>query len=659
MRKDTPAIYEFDGFLLDEIHRSFSYHGVEIRLTKRNFDVLRLLVEKHGFTVDKTEFFEKVWADTFVEDGNLAVSITALRKVFESRSKSFIETIPRRGYKFTADVKKIYEDDDFEPDIPADAVETPSKSQTLINSSSLSQPATTIKSSEKQKKSNLFLPFPHKRNFQIILITGFLFGLFSGFFFYFYQQKEGKKGILLENPKIVVLPFTNLKPDPATDYLGLAFSESVANSLDGMGDCEVVRNPAIAENNNVNEIIDEYRKNRKVDLIVTGTYLVNENDVEVFSRLVNIHIPGNFFTATFTIPKKDILNAPRLISTTIVNSFGFGTELTSLSIFVDPENLNKEAHDHFLKAVHLRFQENEAIPHAEKAVEIEPGFYAGWLFLAFEYRIAAAKNIDPNVDYYQKAIEAIETAQKIEPDDARPKILLAKTYAELNRLEEALQLYKQIPNNKSLQVEKLRVGAYIARYGGLLDESIALSEKARNFNKISKRLITAYFYKGDYEAFKESIDYETGRPSYVSFYLGLIGMSKNDTQAIRENFQITKSSEFGNLFGEISRAILLHLDGKTAEALEILQKAEKVYSAGKYIDSELNYLIVIAYSYLEDKEGALRAFKRSVDGGFVCYPYFLNDPFLNKFKDDDRFKESLEVARQRHEKFKAAFYAEK
>ncbi len=104
----VPNKYEFEGYVLDETHQTLFYQNLEIRLAKRNFEVLELLVKNAGSVVDKREFYETVWFDTFVEDGNLAVSISNLRRIFETYSgHSFIETYSRRGYKFNAQVKSI------------------------------------------------------------------------------------------------------------------------------------------------------------------------------------------------------------------------------------------------------------------------------------------------------------------------------------------------------------------------------------------------------------------------------------------------------------------------------------------------------------------------------------------------------------------------
>lgn len=85
------------------------YQGSAVSLTHKAFQTLVVLVENHGRIVEKDEIIRQVWEDTFVEEGSLTRNISTLRKVFgeEPASNKYIETIPRRGYRFVARVKDV------------------------------------------------------------------------------------------------------------------------------------------------------------------------------------------------------------------------------------------------------------------------------------------------------------------------------------------------------------------------------------------------------------------------------------------------------------------------------------------------------------------------------------------------------------------------
>ncbi|MBX3243018.1 MAG: PD40 domain-containing protein [Acidobacteria bacterium] len=96
-------LYEFDGYLLNSREKNL-WRGEElIPLPPKVLDTLLILVENAGRIVSKDEILESVWAETFVEESNLSQNIYSIRQVFGKENR-YIETIPRKGYKFVADV---------------------------------------------------------------------------------------------------------------------------------------------------------------------------------------------------------------------------------------------------------------------------------------------------------------------------------------------------------------------------------------------------------------------------------------------------------------------------------------------------------------------------------------------------------------------------
>ncbi len=109
MSLQTKHFYEFKNFRLDLAERVLLREGKPVSLTPKAYHLLQILVENHGRIVDKEKLITEIWADSFVEDGNLAVSATMLRKALadNANSPTFIETIPRRGYRFIAEVRRV------------------------------------------------------------------------------------------------------------------------------------------------------------------------------------------------------------------------------------------------------------------------------------------------------------------------------------------------------------------------------------------------------------------------------------------------------------------------------------------------------------------------------------------------------------------------
>lgn len=101
-------LYEFGPFRLDTRDRMLRRQGQYVPLTPKAFETLVVLVEHGGRIVDKEELLREVWPDTFVEDVSLAKNISTLRKVLgESEDHRYIATVPKRGYRFVAEVRVL------------------------------------------------------------------------------------------------------------------------------------------------------------------------------------------------------------------------------------------------------------------------------------------------------------------------------------------------------------------------------------------------------------------------------------------------------------------------------------------------------------------------------------------------------------------------
>jgi TolB-like protein/Flp pilus assembly protein TadD len=103
-------VYTFGPFCLDAEERVLLRNGGHVSLAPKAFATLLLLVEKSGHVVEKCELMQAVWPDTFVEESNLAQNIFRLRKMLrEGGGRDYIETVPRRGYRFVGDVRESSE----------------------------------------------------------------------------------------------------------------------------------------------------------------------------------------------------------------------------------------------------------------------------------------------------------------------------------------------------------------------------------------------------------------------------------------------------------------------------------------------------------------------------------------------------------------------
>src|SRR6266481_1449223 len=104
VRLKSKHLYAFGSYRLDSVGRVLRRDGQPVTLPPKDLETLLVLVERAGHIVEKEELLEKVWPGVFVEEGNLARHIFNLRQVLGDSpdGRKYIETIPKRGYRFVA-----------------------------------------------------------------------------------------------------------------------------------------------------------------------------------------------------------------------------------------------------------------------------------------------------------------------------------------------------------------------------------------------------------------------------------------------------------------------------------------------------------------------------------------------------------------------------
>src|SRR5262245_35627097 len=108
-RNQNDEQYEFGPFGVDVSERVLTKGQQAIPLTPKAFDTLVVLIRNSGHVVGKDDLLKEVWPETFVEEGVLAVNVAAIRKALSDGDEgaSYIETVPRRGYRFVGEVRTL------------------------------------------------------------------------------------------------------------------------------------------------------------------------------------------------------------------------------------------------------------------------------------------------------------------------------------------------------------------------------------------------------------------------------------------------------------------------------------------------------------------------------------------------------------------------
>src|SRR5438132_4672231 len=112
MSEQINHVYRFGPFCIDAEKRVLLREGEVVPLAPKAFDTLLALVQHHGQVLEKDELMEMLWPDSEVEEANLPLRISALRKALgeSPNDRRYIVTVPGRGYRFAADVRETDND---------------------------------------------------------------------------------------------------------------------------------------------------------------------------------------------------------------------------------------------------------------------------------------------------------------------------------------------------------------------------------------------------------------------------------------------------------------------------------------------------------------------------------------------------------------------
>jgi DNA-binding winged helix-turn-helix (wHTH) protein/Tfp pilus assembly protein PilF/TolB-like protein len=198
---------EFGPFRLDVDNRILRRDGQLVALPPKAADLLAVLVAASGTVVSKDELLRRVWPDTFVEEGNLPVTIFALRKALGDDGERYIKTIPRRGYCFVADVRRL----DPAPDTPSDGPPpaAPPLPDATIADAGPSAPA-----------------WP-----RVAAILAGLAVVFAGLGLGYRWFRSGPPAMATRVTSVAVLPFSVVDVGAADEYLGAGLAGDVVARL--------------------------------------------------------------------------------------------------------------------------------------------------------------------------------------------------------------------------------------------------------------------------------------------------------------------------------------------------------------------------------------------------------------------------------------------
>ncbi len=658
MSQQTKRLYEFGCFRLDREECLLLHNGRPVSLKPKTLEMLTLLIENSGRMLEKEELMRRLWPDSFVEEANIAVNISQLRKALgqNGNGEQYIETVPKRGYRFVAAVREI------NVEAPALIVRERVRSHVIIEEQETDgeDELSIARETSISARAIPALLRPTRSWFKthplLTIIASSLLTAAVVTAYFIYPRSNGRTITPLAPHNLAILPFRNLKPDPETDFLGPSMAEAVINKLSHVR--SIIVRPASYVQKYRNQEIDPKTVANELgaDKLLIGTFLKNGNDLQVSSQLLNAGTGEILWRDTLSLKYEQLSTIEDQVAQQIIKGLQVSLSVAELErLNLDPPQ-NALAYDNFLRGRYL-ISSNEhqtAIRLLEESVRLDPNYALAWTYLGKAYSITASQYFGGR-EFHEKAQAAYDKALALKPRQLETRVLLANFLTENDRVEEAVPMLRRViednPNHPFARWEL----SYAYRYAGMLNESIAEGETALElYPHLTGHLFNSYLYSGQYEKFITSLPMRDD--AYTLFYRGLGHYYLKDWPRASFYFDRAYERDAAPALSQIGRALKLGMDEKNRDALEVLGATESKLEKDPSGDGEISYKMAQAYSVNGDNGRALRWLAKSIGQGFFCYPYFTSDPLLDHLRGEAQYLTLINQARDRHDQFSRKFF---
>jgi TolB-like protein/DNA-binding winged helix-turn-helix (wHTH) protein/Flp pilus assembly protein TadD len=611
-------------------------HGVRLKLQDQPFQVLALLLEHAGDVVTREELRQRLWpADTFVDfDTGLNSAVKKLRDVLADSADEprYIETIPRRGYRFIAPLV------DPNPATALSSVPEPGLHPAHETASSL--PAGSVVASAES--------FFFTRSRLLFRAAALLLLLVAGFLVYRNIGAGGKKQTAIKS--LAVLPLKNLSGDASQDYLADGMTEALIGRLAGIHDLRVISRTSVMRYKDTKEALPEIAKTLGVDAIVEGSVIRDGNRIRVHAQLIRAATDEHFWSEAYDRELSDVLTLQSDVAHSIAQKVEVtitGEEHARLS---SARTVDPEAYEAYLKGrYYWNKRTADSVPKAahyfEQAISKDPGYSSAYSGLADCNSGLAWHGFISPAEVLPKAYAAAQKAVEIDPQSAEAHASLALVLnhkwdwagAEVE-FKRALKLNPQHANAHHWYGDYLSIQ-------GRHDEALVEAKRALELDPLNLMIGTwvglryylARRYDGAIEQSRNTVNLD---PNFAAAHL-ILGESY--VQQGRHKEGLDELQKAASLSGDsplykAQVGVGLALAGKKKEALRAIRELQDI-SGKRYVSP---YGVAQIYAALNDREQTYKWLDTAYRDRAVWMSYLVVDPVFDSIRSEDRFRDLLQ-----------------
>ena len=661
------TIYGFDEFRIDTQKRRLGREGEVIPLTSKAFDLLLALVESGGREISKDELMQRVWPDQIVEDANLTVTMSHLRKALGEKANEhrFIVTIPGRGYRFIADVIDLAEPREL-------IIESKSASQVTVEEEILPDQILESGASLPSGESGHLLPaLDAKREPDLSVLPPALVsrmpavpatartnrrrmalaaaGLIAvAIAAYYLLIGHGTANEVPQIKSIAVLPFKPLVTEGRDESLELGMADSLIARLSNIHQISVRSISSVRKYNALEQDPIAAGREQRVDAVIDGQIQKAGEKVRVTVRLLRVADGVPLWAGQFDEKMTDIFAVQDSISERLTAALAVKLTSEEQRRLTKRNTDDTEAYQLYLKGrYHLNRLTDDGFfkgrDYFQQAIDKDPNYALAYAGLADAYNALGGFDTLASKETFPKAREAAEKALKLDESLAEAHSALAVVKFsydwEFAAAEREFRRALEINPNYS---DAHKMNSYYLTAMGRFDDALKEMTRAQeldplNLEKIAGSGEVLYHqrrYDQAIEQYRKALEMDPNS-GFVHWALGrtLLAQGKYDEAVAELKKSIPLSGESPDEPAELARAYAL--SGRRDEARKILEELKSL-SARKQVAPSV---VAAIYGALGDKAQAFELFERAFKERDVILVLLNVEPMFDPLRSEPRFAE--------------------
>ena len=622
-----PTCHRIGAFELDSRSGELRKHNHRIRLPEKPFRLLAILVERAGEVVTREELRHRLWPeDTFVDfDNSLNTAVNRVREALADSAEKprYIETLPKRGYRFIAPVEVL----------PAHAHPAPSQAFERTPPSAMAARRKTLWAGA---------------SLGVVVLVAV--GVWAGHSLLPMRAVTAKGKVTL-----AVLPFANLSGDPSQDYFSDGLTEEMITRLAGLSPehLGVVARTSAMQYKGTNKDTRQIGHDLGVDYLLEGSVQRDDNRVRITAQLIRVRDQSHLWAEDFERDLRDILGLQSEVARDIAQKIELNLTAEQHTRLASTRPIHLEAYDLYLQGRYFWNKRTEegyrrAIRCFEKAVESDPSYAQSYAGLADSYVLLGSMGnaTMPQRQAMARARTAAEKAVELDDSlaDAHTSLALVKVFGDWDWAAGEREFRRALQLNPNYATAHHWYG-YSLMLMGRHEEALREVRQAQELDPLSL-IIGANFgyvaycarqYDQAIEQYRKTLDLDPNFP-VVHGYLALAYEQKGMTdQAVNEFNQAIHLSG-GTPEYLAARGHVYAVQGKTHEARraieELRQKSQQM--------SVPAWSFALVYAGLGDVDKTFEWLEKAYREHSTYLMELKVDPRLDRVQADSRFADLVQ-----------------